>query len=769
MIKLYRSAVLPMLALSFAALASAQTPPSSSNDETVKLDEFNVSASSVTGYTASESMTGTRIATKIKDLPFSINVVTNNMMQDFGIFEINEDINQFVPNFNNLDQGGGYNMRGFNASFQLRDGFIRLGRYSSSNIDRIEFIMGSNAAIYGQASPGGLVNMISKAPKKETTATINVSQGNLETDRETAEATGTIAPNTYFITDLGLYEHAYQNQYGHVRNHEFYLSVKHDFSPSTSLTVQYEYADRLQHSPHESVPVIQSASVKGFAAPGFTAPAAFTGAFDKSLANIDELGPYSLLDRSEGFLTGIFQKRFNSVWNWRTAANRYWARRWDFGQNMATSTESVSTTGVRTFTRGANPNKTLIIEDGGGVQSDLVAHYHLFNDKINARTLVTFDFNDYYRYEPTYNITGSVLAQYWTPIRTITVGQPIGYYLGPGYTTQFPYANGNGTLTRRDHNRISDWGSLISQQLFALNDRLKFFASLRTDYVILRARDTFRHVADYRGVEHAYSPSVGVNYEVTPSVALFANRSNGFNSNEQSINATSAKNFVPPEKDYGYDYGIKVFTPDQKFTSTIDAFYIKRSNVVVHEIDPFNASNTISIPGGDQLVRGWEWTASYSPTSDLSFTGFWGHINSRQTNLGTHVASVGRSPAKITPDNLGLTAKYQFGGPLKGLATFANWSYEKRTPLNNADTGDSYNSKTNPTELTTSTYQWNIFIPSYWLLNWGASYTFACPFGHRLTNMVRLNINNVTSRNVILTTGQIVEPRSYALTYELRY
>jgi len=43
------------------------------------------------------------------------------------------------------------------------------------------------------------------------------------------------------------------------------------------------------------------------------------------------------------------------------------------------------------------------MEDGGGAQADLLAHYWLGNHSIENRTLATIDFNDYYRWDPTWN------------------------------------------------------------------------------------------------------------------------------------------------------------------------------------------------------------------------------------------------------------------------------------------------------------------------------------------------------------------------------
>ena len=62
--------------------AFAQTPPAapasaSKADEVVQLSPFEVKAMENRGYIASESMTGSRVATPIRELPFSVNVLTS--------------------------------------------------------------------------------------------------------------------------------------------------------------------------------------------------------------------------------------------------------------------------------------------------------------------------------------------------------------------------------------------------------------------------------------------------------------------------------------------------------------------------------------------------------------------------------------------------------------------------------------------------------------------------------------------------------------------
>src|SRR5687768_6019642 len=161
-----------MLAAAFCAacatpLLPAQTraapPPAApkASEDVIKLSEFSVSAEPDRGYVASETRTGSRVRTPIIDLPYTVNVLTSEFFEDFAIFELADNL-VHVGSFTGLDIGGGFNLRGFSATSQLRDGFYRLGRYGSSNVDRTEIIKGSNAAIYGRTSPGGMINMISK-------------------------------------------------------------------------------------------------------------------------------------------------------------------------------------------------------------------------------------------------------------------------------------------------------------------------------------------------------------------------------------------------------------------------------------------------------------------------------------------------------------------------------------------------------------------------------------------------------------------------------
>ena len=243
-----------LLALSTACTLTAQTAPATpkADEEVVRLSEFSVKADPNRGYAPSETMTGSRVATKIVDLPYTVNVMTSEFLEDFGIFELADNIVQ-IGSFTGLDIGGNFYLRGFQSTYQLRDGFFRLGRYGSSNVDRIEIIKGSNAAIYGRSSPGGMINMISKAPKDRQSEKFTWNTGDYNTERVTGEVTGPLADTslgkTSYLVTASHYQRDFGQEYARNRNYEYYGALKHTFPDDSNLLIAAEYLLQMRHAP----------------------------------------------------------------------------------------------------------------------------------------------------------------------------------------------------------------------------------------------------------------------------------------------------------------------------------------------------------------------------------------------------------------------------------------------------------------------------------------------------------------------------------------
>src|SRR4051794_24597536 len=93
-----KSPRLAALLLSLVVTARSQTTPaapaSTGSEDTIRLSEFNVTDKGNRGYVASETMTGTRVATQIKDLPYTVNVLTSEFFEDFAMFQLDDSLTQ---------------------------------------------------------------------------------------------------------------------------------------------------------------------------------------------------------------------------------------------------------------------------------------------------------------------------------------------------------------------------------------------------------------------------------------------------------------------------------------------------------------------------------------------------------------------------------------------------------------------------------------------------------------------------------------------------
>ena len=173
-----------LLATSFvghAANSPAPTSPTREEPDIVKLSPFEVVTDN-NGYYASNTMSGTRLNSKIEDLGASITVVTKQQMQDLALLDLNDIFNYeastegtgnytdiaFGRNGNNIADNveqnpqGANRIRGGSAANITFGNFAGSGRVpiDPSNIDAVEISRGPNANIFGIGNASGSVNSV---------------------------------------------------------------------------------------------------------------------------------------------------------------------------------------------------------------------------------------------------------------------------------------------------------------------------------------------------------------------------------------------------------------------------------------------------------------------------------------------------------------------------------------------------------------------------------------------------------------------------------
>lgn len=778
----------------FASL-HAQTPAAkpAGADDTVRLSPFEVSATANKGYGASETMTGSRVRTQIIDLPYSVNVMTSEFLSDFGIFELSDNVSH-IGGFTGLDVGGNFMLRGFASSNQLRDGFFRLGRYGSSNIDRIEVIKGSSAAIYGRTSPGGMMNMISKAPKDQAAQELKFNYGGYNTQRVTLEATGPLFPdllgNTRYVLTGSTYQRDFQSEFARIRNEEYYFAGDHVFKDGSKLTLTGEFFFQQRSSPEASAPLVIDA--KGTAS---TADDTVVG-YALNLGKVNAYGPNSELNRGSSGFNAIYEKQLSPIFSARVSTNIYTARRWDFNQNTGWGAITINpaVAAAPTSQRGATPARGRIYEDGGAFQGDILAHYFTNDHKIEHRTLVTLDINDYFRYDPTLSFGGSTNPDIvaWNLVRKVTLDNdfnpvgPVAYF--PKTAKESP----GEVLTRDTRRRTTLIGGLLRQQTSLFDGRLLAFAGVRFDQIHYRHKDKFTAASSFTPFIPDYvvgqtidrkltaaKPNFGVNYKIKENFRVFANYSESYFVNQGDTPLDIANPAYKAETADGWDYGFKGSLLNDRLTYTLCGFYINRYNVSVTDTveTPLGSGNFVQVSrrDGDQLVRGFEADVNWLMTDEVSLLASYGSVNSIVTDFGTSFPeAVGRKVQFVAPYNGSVSVKYSPShGIWKNFSANLGVTFVGATPTELPNAGDTLTTTpvTGVRVVTAATGQFALKAPAYNIWSFGMRYTLKTK--NNLSHTIGLNVNNLFDADYFkagtsgATTRLLGDRRALFVTYTI--
>gem|GEM_PF-3730020 len=161
---------------------------SSENDEPLMLSPFEVQADPEDGYGSSSSVSLSRVATRVTEIPASILVINEKLIEDTMAVSIADTL-ELVAGVQTSDGGSTgnqtqneFSVRGYSMSSAQRDGvtdalFTANGGFDYSFVERIEVAKGPNGIIYGNHSPGGVVNIISKRPRVKPFTKISFMAG----------------------------------------------------------------------------------------------------------------------------------------------------------------------------------------------------------------------------------------------------------------------------------------------------------------------------------------------------------------------------------------------------------------------------------------------------------------------------------------------------------------------------------------------------------------------------------------------------------------
>ena len=213
----------------------------------------------VDGYFASNASSATKTDRSILETAQSISVVTAEQIADRKVDRVEDAVaysagvrvgsSGLDPRFDMIS------IRGFETTIaadfldglrQPGSGWLSLYSTEAYNLERIEVLKGPASVLYGQISPGGMVNRVSKRPSLLAKNEVQVQVGNYDHQQAQFDVGGQLdeAGDVLFRT-VGVYRDA-QNYIEQLNNDTRLIapSLSWQIDPDTRLTVLAQYQER---------------------------------------------------------------------------------------------------------------------------------------------------------------------------------------------------------------------------------------------------------------------------------------------------------------------------------------------------------------------------------------------------------------------------------------------------------------------------------------------------------------------------------------------
>jgi outer membrane receptor protein involved in Fe transport len=719
-----------LLLLAFASWGLPAAP--ASPDEVVTLTEFQVTSASLKDeYVASEAVSGTRTGAKILELPYNVQVLTSQFMEDFQIFdENNYRPLQYVPNYA-PDNGG--RLRGFSPQ-TLRDGFSRAGPSAIANTQQIEVIMGPQSTLYGHVSPGGLVNYVSKQPRRVAATRLTAAGGSYEFQRYELETTGPLVRdklyyllNASYIFNGSATQHYYSNVF------LYNLACTYRLSANTSVALSWEAQTQAQNGGTAIPDLLVGSRQSG------TNILNRTGGINNGpylpLAGFSQFGPNQRIERSFDNLNVRFEHRFSSVWSGRLSFQHYdkafTDRRWTSGLSYVPET--------RRLTAHEPAYQTQDIKTDA-LQGDLLGR--LRTAELSHALLLAADFTrDKY-----------VNEQWQLPTATRDALPNSVRFIDPFNPdwTPIDYAlvNRKTSWTTRD---LDYQGFSGSYRLYAFRERLIGLAGLRYEKVNSSVENPLSAVNHGDGTEEALGYSVGLNYKLLGDRLLaYANYSTSFDTSttvDQGINQVQKAT-----RGRGPEAGFKGALLAERIGYTVSAFRIVQENLPI--TNPLYNSTLAGsgtrqyLAQGEVLVRGAEVAVSARLTDSFTVLANAGYLDAKTTRAPGSPALVGDTLTGVPSKTASAAARYNFRQSwLNGVRVGASVTY----------TGSRLTDLGSASVLRAS-------LPA--VQNYSGFVSYEWRHG-RVHHGVNLNMQNLFDKSYITAANKLGEGRNFRVTYRL--
>ncbi|MCW5658262.1 MAG: TonB-dependent receptor [Burkholderiaceae bacterium] len=639
-----------------AALLSICTPSLGADDVadmditelvTVRISPFDVARHLDRGYRASNSVSGSRFDTPIRELPFAIQAFTDSFISDVKPVTLH-DVARYSPGVtyrsNDFNEGhANLAIRGFAVSSvaggvqMLRDGTPGPSVHDFTNISRVEIVKGPSSFLYGQVAPGGIVNVITKSPQSRFAATAEVGAGSYGQYRAGADLTGPLAPGLFYRVAA-----SYDQDIGYWQPYDAHWTT---VAPSLLWQPDRRVSVTLKAESHRKREAPQVMQKPGYARQAGVVPTPQ----DPNLSGVDvpglpddwnSMSDVDFRNSDADALSAWVDLQASERWNLRAA----WARV-DYSVDALFS-GNFGMSNNSTFLQGRRLRRQTYINEGDTLSLDAVGRYRF--EAASLRLLLGAQyarrrFDNRAGQAPNDPALGSDPIA--SPLPLWDLRNPATW----NRAVDIPYS----ALTEAPADRTShywDRSLYVGSTLGLLDDRLLLLAGWRVTDTDSRLDD---HVTagSQRIQARKGTPQIGVLYKLTPRVAAFASYAESFVPGAQVLNRPDGTS-VPaaPSEGRGWDLGLKAELFDGRLSGTLTLFDL-RNRGIVNDIAQTNALGQVQIfnlQSGQQRSRGVELDLTAEPADRWQLYLSYSYMHARIVEAtGNDAALLAQDPASL--------------------------------------------------------------------------------------------------------------------------
>ena len=581
----------------------------------------------VQGYKASRSASATRTDTALHETPQSVSVVPKDVLQDTGATRLQDGLDYAggVGRANNFGGQGltTFTVRGFTTGEFYRNGFPINRGYpnapDANTVERLEVIRGPATSLYGRGDPGGTFNVVSKQPLPASKVTLGSQFDDQGMHRATLDATGPLNQDGSLAYRLNLLGEGGDSFRDDVQSERYDVAPVISWQVNDATKIIFEGDFMRNNHPLDR---------------GLTRLPGQLGTASRD-TNIWEKGSDNLLHNDNNMAQLRFEHLLND--NWSLGGGMQWL-------DGSLKGNAVEANGLQPDGRtlGRNFNYRKLEWTDRDYQLNLTGH---FDTAGFAHTLLTgIEYEDY-DYNSIIQRSAAGATAY-----PIDIFDPVLGQARPALTR----------TTTHDKENLKTWAFFVQDQV-ALTERLKALAGVRFERFEHDYVNKLSAAGDFSKGENGVTPRFGLLYDLTDTVAVYANTARSFKPNSGAPAGATGRGF-DPEKGKSYELGVKWEALDRQLSVDAAIYHIVKENVLTR--DP--ADPNYSVAAGQVRSRGLDINIAGNITPEWRVIGGYAYVDAEVTKdnrlpTGTRLANIPRN-------SFSLLNTYEFqDGFAKGL------------------------------------------------------------------------------------------------------